>query len=67
LYTEKNRSNLESWRPVVLENVKADSAQPINVGVIDAGEEAYPWRTHWVVVGQEKLQMEDTPCNYFSI
>ena len=36
---EKYRSNLESRRPFILENVEADTSELVNVGVVDLGTE----------------------------
>lgn len=59
LYAEEDGSDLKSWGPVVLENIKTDSAQSVDVGVIDAGQKSYAWRAHGIVVWQKKLELED--------
>ena len=62
LDTEQDCADLESRRPVVLQNVQADATQPVDVGVIDASQEAYPRWAHGVVVGQEELEVELAAC-----
>lgn len=37
---QQHGANLERGRPLVFEDVQADAAQAVNVGVVDAGEEA---------------------------
>lgn len=56
--TEQNCADLKSGRPVVLENIQADAAESVDVGVIDAGQEAYPRWAHGIVVGEEELEIE---------
>lgn len=63
LYTEQYRAYLQSWRPVVLQYVEADAAKAVDVGVVDAGEEAYPRWTHGVVVREKQFQLEDSSCS----
>lgn len=43
-----------------LQDVQADAAQLIDVRVEDLGKEADLGRCHRVVVGEEKLELEDT-------
>jgi hypothetical protein len=43
-----------------LQDIQADSAETVNVGVVDLGEEADFGRCHGIVVGQEQFQLEDT-------
>lgn len=47
------------WR-LTLEDIEADTAKLVNVGVVDLGHEADLGRSHGVVLGQEQLQLEDT-------
>jgi hypothetical protein len=58
LDTEQNCADLESRRPVVLQNVQADATEPVDVGVIDASQKAYPRWAHGVVVREEELEVE---------
>ena len=58
LNTEQDRADLESRRPVVLQNVQADAAEPVDVRVIDASQEADPRWAHRVVVREEQLEVE---------
>jgi hypothetical protein len=67
LDTEQNRANLQSGRPVVLQYVQADAAKSVDVRVIDASEEAYPWWAHRVVVGEEELEVESAAWFVVSI
>ena len=45
-----------------LQYIQADSAEAIDVGVVDLGEEADLGRSHGVVVGQEQFKLEDSTC-----
>lgn len=47
---------------LTLEDVEANAAQPVDVGMVDLGEEADLGRSHGVVVWQEELELEDTAC-----
>jgi len=58
---EKDSSNLESWRPVALENIQADTAELVNVGMVDLSQESNLRWGHWVIIWEEKFQLEDTP------
>jgi len=55
---EEDSSDLEGGRPVALQNVKADSAESVDVGMVDLGEEADFGRGHRVVIRKEKLKLE---------
>ena len=55
---EEDCSDLESGAPLVLEDVKADAAELVDVGVVDLGEESHFRRFEWVAGGQEKLETE---------
>jgi len=63
LYAEQDCPYLQRRGPIILEHIQAYPAQAIDIGVVDAGEEAYSWRTHGVVVGEEELEVEDTACS----
>ena len=56
---EEHGSDLQCWRPLVLEDIKADSAELINVGVVDLGSEEHLWWDHWVLIRQEEFAVED--------
>jgi hypothetical protein len=42
-----------------LEDVKTDTAELIDIGMIDLGQEANLGRSHGVVVWEEELELED--------
>ena len=44
---------------LTLQDVQADAAKTVDVGVVDLGEEANLWRSHGVVVREEELEIED--------
>lgn len=44
---------------LTLQHIEADSTKSVDVWVIDLCEEANLGRSHGVVVGQEKFQLED--------
>ena len=56
---QQHRPDLQRRAPLVLEDVKADAAQFVNVGVVDLGEEAHLGWRHRIVLRQEELQFED--------
>jgi len=52
-----------------LQHIKTDAAEAIDVGVVDAREEADLGRGHGVVIGEEELGLEHTTyllCQYLS-
>lgn len=49
---------MESWRPLVLQNIEADSTKLVNVWMIDLGSEKDLWSNHWVLVWKEELASE---------
>jgi hypothetical protein len=55
LNRQKHRSYLQGRRPVLLQDVEADSAQVVDVGVIDLGVEDNLGWAHRVVLGQQQL------------
>lgn len=38
---QQNCADLQCWAPLVFENVQADAAKLVNVGVVDFGQEAH--------------------------
>ena len=56
---EEHRSNLESWRPLVLQDIEANSAELVNVGVVDLGSEEHLGWNHWVFIRQEEFAVKD--------
>ena len=57
---KKHGSDLEGRRPFGLEDIKADSTEFVDVGVIDFCSEKDLWRNHGVVVWQKELAVKDT-------
>jgi hypothetical protein len=57
---EQHGSNLQSWRPLVLQDVQADSAELVDVGVVDLRSEEHLWWDHWVLLWQEELAVKET-------
>jgi len=47
---EKDRSDLKSWRPLVFQDIKANSSQFIDIWMVDLGSEEDLWWHHWVLV-----------------
>lgn len=47
---------MQRRRPLIFENVEADSAQAVDVGVVDASEEADLWWSHGVVSRKEEFE-----------
>ena len=57
---EQHRSDLQRWGPFVLEDIKTDSTQLVDVGMVDLGSEKHLWWHHWILVRQEKFAVEKT-------
>jgi hypothetical protein len=47
---------------LTLQNIQADAAETVDVGVVDLGQETDFGRGHRIVVGQEQLKTEDATC-----
>lgn len=47
---------------LTLEDIQADAAKTVDVGVVDLGQETDLRRGHRVVVGKEQLETEDATC-----
>jgi len=57
---EENRSDLKSWRPLVLQDIETDSTKLVDIWVIDLGSEKNLWWDHWVFFWKEEFTIEDT-------
>ena len=57
---EENGSDLECWRPLVLQDIEADSSELVDIWVVNLGSEQNLWWNHWVLFWQEELAVEDT-------
>jgi hypothetical protein len=44
---------------LTLQNVEADSAELVDVGMVNFRDEADFWGAHGVILGQKELQFED--------
>ena len=55
---EEHGADLEGWRPLVLEDVEADTAELVDVGVVDLRQETGLGRRHGIVVWQKHLERE---------
>jgi hypothetical protein len=56
---QQTLTKLDTRVSLTLEDVEANTAQSVNVGVVDLGEEADFGRGHGVVVREEQLELED--------
>ena len=56
---EQHRSNHQGWLPLFLEDVEADAAKLVNVGVVDLGSEKNLGRDHGVLIWQEEFAVEN--------
>ena len=57
---QQHRSNLKRGRPLVLQDIQADSTKLVDVRVVDLGSEKDLWWHHWVLIWQEKLAIENS-------
>jgi len=60
LYTEEDRSDLQSGTPFIFKDIKANSAEIINIGVVDLGVEDDLRGVHGVFISQQEFSVEDT-------
>jgi hypothetical protein len=60
LQRQAHGADLLSWRPIGFQDVKANAADAINVGVINFGHEPDFGRLHGVILGEEKFEFEDS-------
>jgi hypothetical protein len=44
------------------QNIKADTAKLIDIGVVYLGQKSDLWWSHRIVIWQEKLELEDAAC-----
>lgn len=58
LNRQKDGSDLESRTPVGFQNIETNSAQVVDVGVVNLSTENAFGRGHRVVVGQKQLSIE---------
>ena len=56
---QQNRSDLQGWGPLVLEDIEADAAKLVDVGVVDLGSEKNLGRDHGVLIWQEEFAVEN--------
>ena len=57
---EKDGSNLEGRAPLVLQDIKTDSTEVVDVGVIYLGAEDNFRGRHGVLIGEKELSIENT-------
>lgn len=57
---QEDSSDLKGGRPVILEDIEANTTKLIDVWVEDLGEESNLGRSHWIIVGEEELEAENT-------
>lgn len=50
-----------------LQDIQADTAQLVNIGVEDLGEEADLGGSHGVVIREKELKLEDAACTYIRV
>lgn len=60
---EEDGADLEGGGPAVLEDVEADAAELVDVGVVDLGQEADLGRRHRVLFREEELELELAACS----
>lgn len=47
---------------LTLEDIQADAAETVDVGVVDLGQETDLRRGHRIVVGKKQLETKDATC-----
>jgi hypothetical protein len=51
---------VKSWFFFTFQDIEADTAELVNVGVVDLGQEADLGGGHGVLLGQKQFQLKDT-------
>lgn len=64
-------SNQCQWRHLskiipepTLQNIQADTAEAVDVGVVNLGQEADLWGSHGIIVGEKQLKSKDATCKH---
>jgi len=58
LQTEQDGLDVVCGRPLVLENIQADAAGEVDIGMVDGSSEEHGWRCIWIVRGELKAELE---------
>ena len=56
---EEDFGQSQGRRPLLLQDVQADSAELVDVGVVDLRSKEHLWWDHWVLLWQEELAVEE--------
>lgn len=57
---KQDSSNLESRRPLVLEDIETDSSKFVNVWMVNLCSEKHLWWNHWVLIWKEEFTVKKT-------
>ena len=50
--------DLEGWGPFVLQDIKTDTSELVNVWMVDFGSEKDFWSDHGILIWQIELELE---------
>jgi len=50
---KQNSSDLQSWRPFVLQDIQTDSTKLVDVGMVNFSSEQNFWWNHWILIRQK--------------
>lgn len=67
LQTQQDRLDIVCRRPLVLEDIQADAAGKVDVGVVDGGLEEHSRRCVWVVCRESEAELEGQASVWCSI
>lgn len=48
-----------------LQHIEADTAKLVDIGMVYLGQKPDLWWSHWVVIWEEELQLEDATCRKY--
>lgn len=60
LNTQEDGAYLQCWRPIGLQYIQANTPELVNVWMVNFGEKSDLGRTHGVILGEKKLQTENS-------
>jgi len=60
LNAQKNCSDLQSRTPLIFEDIQTNSAQFVNIWVVDFSQKPHFRRSHRIIIGQKKFQLKDS-------
>lgn len=60
--TNVSRGTCHRSFELTLQNIETDTAEAVDVGVVNLGQEADLWGRHGIIVGEKQLKSKDATC-----